>query len=113
MPVVGLAKQNEELFQPGRLESVILPRSSQGLFLVQRVRDEAHRFAITSHRNLRTKKGLASRLDSIQGIGPVRRKALINLFGSVDAIREAPVEALTKVPGITLALAQNIKAGLE
>ncbi|MFM8319808.1 MAG: excinuclease ABC subunit UvrC [Chloroflexota bacterium] len=113
VPVVGLAKQREELFQPHRPYPVILPRSSQGLYLVQRVRDEAHRFAITAHRAQRTRKGLASRLDVVQGIGPARRKALLTHFGSVEAIREATLEELTHVPGITLALAQNIKAGLE
>jgi len=113
LPVVGLAKQNEELFLPHRPDPVILPRTSQGLYLVQRVRDEAHRFAITAHRNRRAKQGLASRLDVIPGIGPARRKALLTKFGSIEKIRDATLEELTSVSGINLALAQSIKAGLE
>ena len=113
MPVAGLAKQQEEIFLPGRSESILLPRSSQGLYLVQRVRDEAHRFAITAHRKLRAKTGMASRLDAVPGVGPARRKALIGRFGSVDDIKEASAEELSEVPGITLALAQAIKAHLE
>lgn len=113
LPVAGLAKQNEELFLPGRELPIILPRTSQGLFLVQRVRDEAHRFAITAHRNRRAKQGLASRLDVIPGIGPARRKALLNHFGSIDRIHEASLQELQKVPGITSQLAEQIKAHLE
>ncbi|MEW5872462.1 MAG: excinuclease ABC subunit UvrC [Chloroflexota bacterium] len=113
VPVAGLAKQNEELFVPGRAQSILLPRQSQGLYLVQRVRDEAHRFAITSHRRLRTKQGLASRLEIVPGIGPARRKLLLNHFGSIEDIQDASIEELTAVPGITPALAQSIKAGLE
>lgn len=113
IPVAGLAKQNEELFVPGRENSILLPRQSQGLYLIQRVRDEAHRFAITSHRKLRTKIGLASRLESIPGIGPARRKVLLKHFGSITDIQDADIEELAAVPGITPALAQAIKAGLE
>ncbi len=112
VPVAGLAKQNEELFLPGRPTSVMLPRHSQGLYLVQRVRDEAHRFAITSHRNLRTKQGLASRLEVIPGIGPARRKQLLNHFGSIEDIQEASLEELVAIPGITQKLAEGIKANL-
>jgi excinuclease ABC subunit C len=113
IPVAGLAKQNEELFVPGRPNPVLLPRQSQGLYLIQRVRDEAHRFAITSHRKLRTKEGLASRLDAIPGIGPSRRKLLLNHFGSIQDIQDASLEELTAVQGITLKLAEAIKANLE
>ncbi len=113
VPVAGLAKENEELFIPGRPDPIILPRHSQGLYLVQRVRDEAHRFAITSHRNLRAKTGLASRLDAIPGIGPVKRKALLEKFGSVRNIQEASPEQLAAVPGITATLAESIKTYLE
>jgi len=113
IPVAGLAKQNEELFIPNSSAPILLPRQSQGLYLVQRVRDEAHRFAITSHRRLRTKEGLASRLDSIPGIGPARRKLLINHFGSIQDIQEATLEELTAVPGVTTRLAQAIKEHLE
>ena len=76
VPVVGLAKQQEEIFLPGRPDSILLPRKSQGLYLVQRVRDEAHRFAITAHRTQRAKIGLASQLDAIPGVGPARREAI-------------------------------------
>jgi len=113
VPVAGLAKQQEELFTPGRESSILLPRQSQSLYLIQRVRDEAHRFAITSHRNLRTKTGIASRLDKVPGIGPARRKALLTRFGSIEDIRNASVEELSAVPGINQALAQNLKEQLD
>jgi excinuclease ABC subunit C len=113
VPVAGLAKQNEELFVPDRSNPILLPRQSQGLYLIQRVRDEAHRFAITAHRNRRAKAGLASQLDLVPGIGPARRKALINHFGSIQNIREASVDDLILVPGISADLAQAIKAHLE
>ena len=111
--VVGLAKQEEELFFPDRSKPLILPRQSQGLYLIQRIRDEAHRFAITAHRKKRTRLGLASALDSIPGIGPARRKALLKQFGSVDMIKAASPEELTVVPGITRSLAESIQAHLE
>ena len=113
IPVAGLAKQNEELFLPQRASPILLSRHSQGLYLIQRVRDEAHRFAITSHRKLRTKQGLASRLDAVPGIGPARRKLLLSHFGSVEDIQQASYEELTAVPGITQVLAESIKAHLE
>ncbi|MGW8249911.1 MAG: excinuclease ABC subunit UvrC [Anaerolineales bacterium] len=113
IPAAGLAKQNEELFIPGRSTSILLPRQSQGLFLIQRIRDEAHRFAITSHRKLRTKTGLASQLDAIPGIGPARRKLLLNHFGSIQDIQNASMEELTAVPGITEKIAQSIKTHLD
>jgi excinuclease ABC subunit C len=97
VPVAGLAKQREELFVPGRPSSILLPRRSQGLFLLQRVRDEAHRFAITAHRSQRAKIGLASQLDGIPGVGPARRKALLRRFGSVDRIRAASVDDLVQL----------------
>jgi excinuclease ABC subunit C len=113
VPVVGLAKQNEELFFPEKADSLLLPRHSPALYLVQRIRDEAHRFAITAHRARRTKQGMASALDSIPGIGPAKRKALLSHFGSVDKIRTATVVELTAVPGINQALAEVVKAHLE
>jgi excinuclease ABC subunit C len=113
VPLVGLAKQNEELFRPGRDTPVVLPRHSQGLYLVQRVRDEAHRFGITAHRKKREKLGLASRLETIPGIGPQRRKALLRHFGSIEGIREASLEQLMEVKGITLQVAQAVRAGME
>ena len=90
----------------------VLPRRSQGLYLVQRIRDEAHRFAITHHRQRRTRMGVASQLDAIPGVGPTRRKALLEAFGSVKRIREATEEEIAAVPGINAALASVIKAEL-
>jgi excinuclease ABC subunit C len=113
VPVVGLAKEHEELFFPDKPDSLLLPRHSQALYLIQRIRDEAHRFAITAHRKRRAKQGMASALDSIPGIGPARRKSLLKHFGSVDKIREATVVELTAVPGITQTLAESVKAHLD
>jgi len=113
VPVVGLAKQEEEIFFPHRSNSLMLPRHSQGLYLVQRIRDEAHRFGITAHRARRSKQGMASILDSIPNIGPARRKALLKHFGSVDKIRGASIEELAAVPGMNLAAAESVKANLE
>lgn len=112
VPVVGLAKREEELFLPGQSEPVVLPRNSPALFLVQRIRDEAHRFALAYHQHLRTRQGIASQLDSIPGIGPRRRKVLLEHFGSLEAIRQASLEELTALPGITRRLAEQIKAHL-
>ena len=113
VPVVGLAKREEELFKPGSLQSILLPRKSQGLYLVQRVRDEAHRFANTGHRNRRAKAGTASILDSIPGVGPNRRKKLLAQFGSLQDIRKATVEEIATIPGIPLHVAEAIKMGLD
>jgi excinuclease ABC subunit C len=113
VPVAGLAKGEEELFVPGEHNSIYLERHSQGLYLVQRIRDEAHRFAITAHRKRRAKQGLASRLDVIPGVGPARRKALLNAFGSIEGIKNAPAEKIAKIKGITLEMAQSIKVQLE
>jgi excinuclease ABC subunit C len=107
--IVGLAKENEELFLPGRPDPVILDRESQALYLVQRVRDEAHRFAVTFHRQKRAKAQVRSALDDLPGIGPKRKKALITAFGSVKRIREATEEQLAAVEGISPALARQIK----
>ena len=112
VPAVGLAKEEEAIFQPGKEKPLNLPRNSQGLYLLQRIRDEAHRFAITAHRNLRSKKGMASQLDSIAGIGPARRKALIKKFGSVEKIRQASSEELREVRGVTEEIAKRIKENL-
>jgi excinuclease ABC subunit C len=113
VPVVGLAKQQEELFLPHKSESILLPRTSQGLYLIQRIRDEAHRFAITAHRKARSKLGMASVLDKVPGIGPTRRKWLLTHFGSLQAIREASIEELTAAPGITPEIAQKLKEHLD
>jgi excinuclease ABC subunit C len=111
VPVVGLAKQREELFFPRKSESLLLPRHSQGLYLVQRIRDEAHRYGITAHRKKREKLGMASILDSIPGIGPSRRKTLLKHFGSVDKIRDASLDELREV--VPENAAHAIKAHLE
>jgi excinuclease ABC subunit C len=111
IPIVGLAKQQEEIFFPRRSEALMLPRHSQALYLVQRIRDEAHRYGITAHRKKRQKLGMASILDAIPGIGPARRKALLKHFGSVDKIRTASVEELKSV--VPEDAAQAIKANLE
>lgn len=108
--IVGLAKENEELYLPGERDPVVLPRDAQALFLVQRVRDEAHRFAVTFHRQRRGKASLRSKLDDVPGIGPKKRAALIKQFGSLQAVREAPVDQLTQVKGITADLAERIKS---
>jgi excinuclease ABC subunit C len=113
VPVVGLAKQEEELFLPGQRDSLVLPRHSEGLYLLQRIRDEAHRFAITAHRNRRTRQGLASRLDAVSGIGPARRKALLTRFGSIEGILDASLEEITSLPGITVEIAEALKSQLE
>jgi excinuclease ABC subunit C len=109
--VVGLAKQQEEIFFPHKSDSLMLPRHSQGLYLVQRIRDEAHRYGITAHRKKRQKLGMASQLDTLPGIGPSRRKALLKHFGSVDKIREASMEELIAV--VPQDVAEAIKAHLD
>jgi len=108
IPVVGLAKRNEEIYLPERPAPVVLPRTSQGLYLVQRIRDEAHRFAITYHRKLRSKRSKRSVLEEIPGIGPKRRQALLKAFGSLDGIRQATIDELTAVPGMTQSTAQRV-----
>jgi len=112
VPVVGLAKQREEIFVPGGSHPILLPAGTQGLFLVQRIRDEAHRFAITFHREKRGKVAVASQLDAVPGIGPARRKALLSRFGSIEGIREASIDELAAVPGMTRAAAQRIRESL-
>jgi excinuclease ABC subunit C len=112
VPLAGLAKQEEELFVPGKPTSILLPRRSEGLYLVQRVRDEAHRFANTGHRKRRAKAGVASILDSVPGVGPKRRKLLLTHFGSLDDLRTATMEEIASVPGIPVEVAEAVKAHL-
>ena len=109
IPLASLAKENEELFVPHMQEPIVLPRSSQGLFLVQRARDEAHRFAITYHRQRRSKRGISSALDLVPGIGPKRRRMLLRRFGSVKGLKEASLEDVAAVPGMTLRTARSVK----
>jgi excinuclease ABC subunit C len=109
IPTFGLAKRNEELFRPDAVAPILIPHDSPTLFLLQRVRDEAHRFAITRHRARRGKAALRSRLDIVPGLGPVRRRALLRRFGSIDGIREATVDELMSVPGIPRTVALRLK----
>lgn len=108
IPTFGLAKQQEELFAEGQQESILLPRNSQSLYLLQRIRDEAHRFAVSYHRGLREKKLQSSILDEVPGIGPKRKRALLREFGSVKGIRRATVEQLAKVEGMNLKAARKL-----
>jgi excinuclease ABC subunit C len=118
LPVVGLAKENEEIFMRdratgrARMDPVVLPRTSQAMYLVQRIRDEAHRFAITYHRQVRGRTGLRSALDDVNGIGPKRKRELLRRFGSVKGIRSATLEELAAVPGMSLKQARILKTAL-
>ncbi len=109
VPLAGLAKQNEELFVQDLAEPIVLPRTSQALYLVQRVRDEAHRFAITYHRKVRARTGMESALDSVPGVGPKRKRALLRKFGSLRGVREASVEDVASTIGFTRSLAEKVK----
>ncbi|MBK8049743.1 MAG: excinuclease ABC subunit UvrC [Anaerolineales bacterium] len=112
-PVVGLAKREEEVYRPGIGDPQWLRRGSEALHLVQRIRDEAHRFGITYHRNLRSKEQIRSRLDDIPGIGPTRRKAIMAAFdGDIERVKAASLEELMAVPGVTRKVAEALKAGL-
>jgi excinuclease ABC subunit C len=113
IPVVALAKREEELFVPGWDEPVILPPGSASLYLIKRLRDEAHRFAITYHRNVRGKSMTASVLDTVPGVGPKRKKALLKAFGSVKRLRAAPAEDIAAVPGIPREVAEDVYAALQ
>ncbi|HIK97950.1 MAG TPA: excinuclease ABC subunit UvrC [Dehalococcoidia bacterium] len=112
VPLASLAKQEEEIFIPDSPEPYILTRGSQGLFLVQRIRDEAHRFAITFHRNLRSKSARQSALDLVPGIGPKRKRQLVRQFGSLKGIREASIDDLAASPGMTRKLAERVKENM-
>src|SRR3989442_2556999 len=113
IPVAALAKEREELFLPNRPDPIVLPRTSQGLYLVQRIRDEAHRFAVTYHQQVRGKRAVRSVLDDVEGVGPARKRALLRRFGSVRAMREAPIEDLAAVTGVGPSLAERIKQAIE
>ncbi len=112
-PLAGLAKRFEELFLPGRSGPLVLPRTSQALYLVQRIRDEAHRFAVTYHRDVRGKRALRSVFDDVPGIGPARKKALLKRFGSVRRIREASIEEVAATPGVGREVAERLKQYLS
>jgi excinuclease ABC subunit C len=113
LPLAGLAKEREELFLPGASDPIVLPPTSSALYMIQRLRDEAHRFAITYHRDLRSKRQVHSAFDDLPGVGPKRRRALLRVFGSARRVREAPVEQIAAVPGIGASLAARIKETLE
>jgi excinuclease ABC subunit C len=112
IPIAGLAKENEEVFVPGRSEPVDVPQTSAALYLLQRVRDEAHRFALGYHQTLRQKEAIASPLNTIPGIGPKRKRALLRRFGSLQGIKEASVDELATVKSVTTKLAHKIKEHL-
>ena len=112
IPLASLAKENEEIFVPHTPEPIILPRASQALYLVQRIRDEAHRFAITYHRDLRSKSSVKSAIDMVTGIGPKRKRTLLRRFGTLQGIKDAPVDDIAAVPGITRSLAVRLKQTL-
>ena len=108
MTLIGLAKRLEEIWVPGDGEPIILPRNSEGMYLLQQIRDEAHRFAISYHRQQRSKRMRASALDEVPGLGPARRTDLVKHFGSVKLIKEATVEEIQEVKGVGPKLAQVI-----
>jgi excinuclease ABC subunit C len=110
--VIGLAKRLEEVWVPAEADPVILPRNSEGLYLLQRIRDEAHRFAISYHRSKRSKRMTASALDTVRGLGEARRKALVTHFGSLARLRQASVDEITAVPGIGAATAAAVLEAL-
>jgi excinuclease ABC subunit C len=113
LPVVGLAKEREEIFLPNLSTPLVLPTNSQALYLVQRLRDEAHRFAITYHRKLRAKQSIKSALDDVPGVGPTRKRALLRVFGSTRQMKSASVDEIASVPGISRALAETIHSALN
>jgi len=112
VPLIGLAKRLEEVWLPGEEFPLILPRASEGLYLLQRARDEAHRFAIAHHRGRRSKSMVDSLLDGVPGLGELRRKALVRHFGSLKKLREAEVGDIALVPGIGAKTAAAVKAAL-
>ena len=111
--VIALAKRVEEVFLPGESASILLDRSSPGLQLLQRIRDEAHRFAVGFHRQRRDARARASLFDELEGVGPVRRRALLRHFGSAQAVVEASQEQLEGVPGLPAKTARSIYAQLH
>jgi excinuclease ABC subunit C len=113
LPLAGLAKEREELFLPGQREPVVLPATSGALYLLQRLRDEAHRFAVTYHRQVRARAATRSALDGLAGIGPARKRALLRVFGSSRALKGATLEEIAAVPGIGRSLAERVREHLD
>jgi excinuclease ABC subunit C len=113
IPAIGLAKRLEEVYLPGQPEPLEIPRGSEALFVLQHIRDEAHRFAITYHRTKRAKRALRSPLDDIPGVGPSRKKALLRRFGSLARLRTASVEEIQATAGVGPSLARTIHEHLH
>ncbi|MBV8148221.1 MAG: excinuclease ABC subunit UvrC [Candidatus Eremiobacteraeota bacterium] len=113
LPVAGLAKEHEWLYLPGQSEPIVLPPNSPALHLVQRIRDEAHRFAVTYHRRRRERSMTRSRLDGLEDVGPVRKRRLLSTFGSAAAIKRASLDEIAAVKGMTPTLAAKVKQALE
>ena len=111
-PVIGLAKKLEEVFIPSISDPIVIKKTSPALMLLKRIRDEAHRFAITYNRKVRSKRTIKSALDEIKGIGPAKRQLLLNTFGSVERIKQLNADELTKLKGITKELADLILRSL-
>jgi excinuclease ABC subunit C len=112
VPAIGLAKRLEEVYLPGQPDPLLLPRGSESLFVLQHLRDEAHRFAIEYHRKVRDRRALSSPLDEIRGVGPARKKALLRRFGSLARLARASEEEIAATPGVGPALAGEIKSRL-
>ena len=110
IPVASLAKQFEEVYRPGNPEPVRIPRGSEALYLLQRIRDESHRFAVTYHRQLRSKRMTGSVLDGIMGLGPARRKRLVSVFGGVRAVQKASLEELRALSWLPDEVAEAVYA---
>jgi excinuclease ABC subunit C len=110
-PAIGLAKRLEEVFRPGQTDPELIPKASAGLKLLQQIRDEAHRFAVTFHRSLRTRRTLQTELDVIEGIGQNRARELLEAFGSVQGVKFATLEQLSEVVGEKVA--EKIKAHFD
>ena len=113
IPAIGLAKRLEEVYVPGQPEPLHIPRSSEALFVLQHIRDEAHRFAVTYHRKKRARRALASPLDEVPGIGPTRKRALLRRFGSLARLRRATEGEIRQTPGIGPEMARTIHEHLR
>src|SRR5438309_11918328 len=113
IPAIGLAKRLEEVYLPGQPEPLVITRGSESLFVLQHLRDEAHRFAVTYHRKKRAKRALASPLDEIAGVGPTRKRALLRRFGSLARLRQAEVEEIAQTPGVGPETARTIHDALR
>jgi excinuclease ABC subunit C len=113
IPVIGLAKKEEEIYLPEQKNPLALPKSSRALKVLMRLRDEAHRFAVSYHRKIRSKRMTLSDLDQVAGLGPEKRKAILRVFGSVDALLQVSEQELAKVEGVGPELAERIQQTLK